>query len=131
MTLVRLATALVAVASSPLVFAASPAPAAKGTPLPRAVEAVSAASAYETVVKLSSPEFAGRRTGAPGYMAAARWAAARFREAGLAAPADAPDYLERFPVEYATPTAERMELLSEDGGAPRELKPFKDYLALL
>lgn len=131
MTLVRLATALVAVASSPLVLAASPAPAAKGTPLPRAVEAVSAASAYETVAKLSSPEFAGRRTGAPGFMAAARWAAARLREAGLAAPADAPDYLERFPVEFSTPTAERMELLPADGGAPRELKPFKDYLALL
>ncbi|HVN33412.1 MAG TPA: M28 family peptidase [Thermoanaerobaculaceae bacterium] len=106
--------------------------AAKPVPLEVAVTTVSAAGAYLTVERLAGAEFAGRLTGTPGYMGAARWMAGELRVAGLAAPAGHPDYLQRFPVTVTGVESATMELLpADEKGETRRLEYFRDFLPLL
>jgi hypothetical protein len=106
--------------------------AAKPVPVEVAVTTVSATRAYLTVERLAGPEFAGRLTGTPGYMAAAKWMAGELRAAGLAAPAERPNYLQLFPVTVTGVESAAMELFpADEKGETRRLEYFKDFLPLL
>jgi hypothetical protein len=100
--------------------------------LERAVPLVTAAGAYATVERLTAADFGGRLTGTPGYAAAAAWAAAQFRAAGLKPLPDMPDYEHRFPVTVAGVDSASMEMLpAQPGDSSKPLEQFKDYLPLL
>jgi hypothetical protein len=106
--------------------------AAKPVPVETAVSSVSATGAYLTVEKLAGAEYAGRLTGTPGYMAAARWMAGELKAAGLRPSGEHPDYLQRFPVTVTGVEDATMELLAADGkGETKRLEYFKDFLPLL
>ena len=106
--------------------------AAKPLPLETAVSSVTATGAYATVERLSGPEFSGRLTGTPGYMAAARWMAGELKAAGLRALPEHPDYLQRFPVTVTGVESATMELLAaDDKGEAKRLEYFMDFMPLL
>ncbi len=60
---------------------------------------------------LSSPAFAGRRSGSPGGLAAEQWIAARFAEAGLRPAALDGTFLQGFPVIGYEPAKASLEIL--------------------
>jgi hypothetical protein len=82
--------------------------------------AITAASLLADVTHLSSPRYDGRLSGSPGYVAAARWAAARFAALGLEpggdAGADGDGWLQWFTTEYNEITASpRLETVDAEG----------------
>ncbi len=88
--------------------------------------------AYETVVRLASPEYAGRLTGTEGFEKAASWIVSEVRKAGLKAPGEFPDHLQPFPWTAGRVTASSLELLpAPDGKEGRTLERFKDYMPIL
>ncbi len=65
--------------------------------LAKGLAAIQGTAAYGYVKQLSSPAFAGRLTGSDGYTAAAKWAAALYKQWGLK-PIDAKTgYLQPYP----------------------------------
>ncbi|MEW5763544.1 MAG: M20/M25/M40 family metallo-hydrolase [Acidobacteriota bacterium] len=107
-------------------------PASSPRDLAEAVRPVRTAGAYETVARLSSPEYAGRLTGTEGFERAGRWVAAEAAGAGLKAPAEFPDHLQPYPVLRVSMRAASMELIPADGqGEPRALTMFKDFMPIL
>jgi hypothetical protein len=112
--------------------AASAAPADKQVSVEQASASITAMSAFATVEQLSSPELGGRLTGTPGYDAAARYMAGQLRKAGLRAPTELPDYLQRFPLTISGVDSATMAILPvKDGDAPQQLAFFKEFLPLL
>ncbi|HNX50268.1 MAG TPA: M28 family peptidase [Thermoanaerobaculaceae bacterium] len=108
--------------------AAAAAAAPRGVTPARAVQRITAASAFATVEELTSARYAGRLTGTAGYDAAAAWAVQEMRKAGLKAPAELPEYRQRFPVTVGQPETALCELLpGDDAGAPQRLEVFKDF----
>ncbi|KPJ97908.1 MAG: hypothetical protein AMS20_16670 [Gemmatimonas sp. SG8_28] len=83
----------------------------------------------QAIYELASPEFAGRLTGADGYALAARYAAERFRAAGLVPGGPEGSFLQPFTVE-ANEVTGPMELRIEHdewSGAPYRFG--RDYVA--
>ena len=117
------------------VAAAAAAGARAGTPpltAERAAAEVTAAGAFATVEKLTAPEFGGRLTGTPGYAAAAAWAAAELRKAGLAPLPGMPDYLHRFGHTLGGVESASMSVLpAKEGEASHTLELTKDFMPLL
>jgi hypothetical protein len=86
---------------------------------------IRSAELLKTVGYLSSPRLQGRLAGGPGYMAAAREMAARFRRLGLA-PGGEDGYFQRLDVEYEEIPSCRLALVLP-GGSTRELKLGPDF----
>jgi hypothetical protein len=92
---------------------------------------------YDLCKTISSPDFAGRLTGSPGFTAAATWAGGTFKEWGLAPLGAAGGYLQPFPSPYTVvDTAAMTLLLPERGGAAAPAKEWKleapkDFMPLL
>ncbi len=91
------------------------------------LETIRSADLMKTVGHLASPRLAGRLAGSPGYMAAAREMAGRFRQMGLR-PAGEDGFFQRLDVEYAEIGTCRLALALSDG-ATRELKLGPDFVA--
>ena len=92
-----------------------------------ALDALSGIAAYEYCKALAAEPFAGRFTGTTEYEAAARWAAGKFREWGLAAPAGG--FLQPFPSPHSLVDRARMTVAV--AGKERELEAGKDFLPML
>ena len=110
----------------PLCILAAP---ATGAPAPREAPAtglIRAADLMETVEWLAAPGLQGRLAGGPGYMAAAREMADRFRRLGLA-PGGEDGFLQRLDVEYEEIDSCALALVRPDGPA-RELEAGPDFL---
>lgn len=118
--------ACAALALSLALFAEKPGPG-------RAVSSITAGSAFTTVDYLASPQFAGRLSGTPGYLAAAKWVAGEAKRAGLTAPKEFPDYLQPFTHALGGVESASLALLPEEGkeGAPEELAFYKDFMPML
>jgi len=67
-------------------------------PVQQGVATITAEALLEDVSALAAPRFGGRLPGTPGYEAAARWAAARFKNLGLE-PGGDDGYLQHLPIE--------------------------------
>jgi aminopeptidase YwaD len=91
------------------------------------LETIRAADLMKTVEYLASPRLAGRLAGSPGYMAAAREMAGRFRRMGLA-PGAVNGFFQPLEIEYDEIGACRLALVLPDG-ATRELKLGPDFAA--
>jgi hypothetical protein len=101
---------------------------------------ISPAETYDIVKTLARPEYAGRLTGAPGYTAAAQWAAKKLAAWGLK-PVSAKDgYLQPYASPHTVVDKAEMTILLPDGPADpakaptyKEMKlvPEKDFLPLL
>lgn len=105
----------------------------------KAMESIRPAGPYELVRTMASPQFAGRLTGHPGYTAAAKWAAAKFREWGLRPVDPKTGYLQPYPSPYTqVDKAELTLILPGDKAAPdgtpvaaeTKLELLKDFLPL-
>jgi hypothetical protein len=105
--------------------AAADAPLAPG--VRKALDAIRPASPYELVRTMASREFAGRLTGHPGYTAAAKWAAAKFKAWGLRPIDPKTGYLQPYPSPYTqVDKAELALLLPEPAPAPSGTVAFKE-----
>jgi len=87
-------------------------------------------SAYSFVKKLSSEEFSGRQTGAPGYTSATQWVAERFREWGVLPSGESYDYLQPFPSPYCQVHSGELAFLT-GGESKLQSQPGSDFLPLL
>jgi hypothetical protein len=104
----------------------------------RALNSIQGCDAYNITRTLASQEFAGRLTGDAGYTAAAKWAAARFKEWGLAPLSREQGYLQAFPSPYVIVEKAAMSLFlleqgsqaGEPGFKEMKLEPEKDFLPL-
>jgi len=118
-----------------IILAALPLSAVAARPdLGRAVAHIGAGSAFTTVDRLASPEFAGRLSGTEGYANAAAWIASEARRAGLKAPADCPGYLQPFELKLGGIESASLVLLPAEGdaaGKPEEMAYYKDYMPML
>ncbi|MGB8957488.1 MAG: M28 family peptidase [Candidatus Aminicenantales bacterium] len=101
---------------------------------------ISPAEAYDIVKTLARPEYAGRLTGAPGYTAAAQWAAKKLAAWGLKPISGKDGYLQPYASPYTVIDKAEMTILLPDGPADpakvptyKEMKlvPEKDFLPLL
>jgi hypothetical protein len=92
-----------------------------------ALDALSGIAAYECCKTLAADPFAGRFTGTREYEAAARWAAGKFQEWGLAAPAGG--FLQPFPAPHSL--LERAKMKVTVAGRERELEAGRDFLPML
>ncbi len=107
--------------------------------LRKALNSIQPMEAYSYCKMLSSEKFAGRLTGHEGYTAAARWAAAKFKEWGLRPLGGESGYLQPYPSPYVIIDQAEMTLLLEEkseGSKESEVKkvklePEKEFLPLL
>ncbi len=90
-------------------------------PAPRA-PALAGDAVLSTAVRLASPEFDGRRSGSPGYLAAAAYAAERFRAAGLE-PAGDDGFFQRLAIEENHVTRCALSVEAGPGPAPAAQGP--------
>jgi len=105
----------------------------------RALNAIQGVDAYDIVKVLASEKFAGRLTGSDGYTAAAKWAAARFKEWGLKPFSREAGFLQPYPSPYVLVDKAEMSLLlpEKPAGAAEsafkeiKLQPEKEFLPLL
>lgn len=92
-------------------------------------------SAYGLCRKMAGEDFAGRYTGAEGYTAAARWAAAQLEQWGLKPAFDNQSYLQPFPAPHSIVdrTSAVLRLSPKDGGWEKEIvwEAGKDFFPLL
>jgi len=95
--------------------------------LARGLAAIDGHAAYENCRTLSADRFEGRLSGSPGYAAAARWAAVKFEDWGLEAPAGG--VLQPFSSPYTQ--VGRAEMSFSVGGKESKLEAGKDFLPLL
>lgn len=99
--------------------------------LARGLAAIQGTAAYGYVKQLSSPAFAGRLTGSDGYTAAAKWAAALYKQWGLK-PIDAKTgYLQPYPSPYTIIKSAELTLFLPGDAAGKKLEANKDFLPLL
>lgn len=117
---------LAAVCSMTLATSATRAAEPVATEFP-GLETVRSTDLMKTVEYLASPRLAGRLAGSPGYLAAAREMAGRFRRLGLK-PAGDEGFYQRLDVEYAEIGTCRLALVLP-GGVTRELKLGPDFVA--
>ena len=108
--------------------------------LDRAFNSIQPMDAYDNVKTLCRPEFAGRLTGHPGYTAAAKWAARKFKEWGLKPLSLKEGYLQSYPSPYTVVDRAEMTLsLRESKESAQEeptwkevkLELAKDFMPLL
>ncbi len=101
---------------------------------------ISPAETYDIVKTLARPEYAGRLTGAPGYTAAAQWAAKKLASWGLRPISGKDGYLQPYASPYTIIDKAEMTILLPEGPADpakapayKEMKlvPEKDFLPLL
>ncbi len=105
----------------------------------QALDSIQPLEVYAYCKTLSSEKFAGRLTGHEGYTAAAKWAAAKFKEWGLRPLSRESGYLQPYPSPYVIIQKAEMTLLFEDKGAKDKeaavkevkLEPEKEFLPLL
>jgi len=105
----------------------------------KALASIRPHEAYDITKTLASPEFAGRLTGSEGYAAAARWAAARFKDWGLRPFSREHGHLQPYPSPYVLVDSAEMSFFipeSREGAAPAGTKEIrleleKDFLPLL
>lgn len=105
----------------------------------RALDSIQACDAYNITKTLASEKFAGRLTGTDGYTAAAKWAAARFKEWGLKPFSREAGFLQPYPSPYVLVDKAEMSLLlpekpagaSEPAIKEIKLQPEKEFLPLL
>ena len=116
--------------TAPLLLAAALLLAAGPLPAAAAASGTDRAALMRTVERLAAPEFQGRLAGSPGYLAAAREMAERFRAAGLipggTGDAGPQRYFQDLTVEYAAIDECRLALVGADGAA-RELALGPDF----
>ena len=99
--------------------------------LAKGLAAIQGTAAYGYVKQLSSPAFAGRLTGSGGFTAAAKWAAALYKQWGLK-PIDAKTgYLQPYPSPYTIIKSAELTLFLPGETAGKKLEANKDYLPLL
>jgi len=105
----------------------------------KALESIRPASPYELVRTMASKEFAGRLTGHPGYTAAAKWAAGKFKKWGLRPIDPKTGHLQPYPSPYTQVDKAEMTLLipeekpATDGTTAfkeTKLELLKDFLPL-
>jgi hypothetical protein len=95
--------------------------------LARGLAAIDGHAAYENCRALAAERFEGRLSGSPGYAAAARWAALKFEDWGLEAPAGG--FLQPFSSPYTLVDKAEMSLVV--AGTESKLQAGKDFLPLL
>jgi hypothetical protein len=106
--------------------------------LEKALNSIQPLEAYTITKILSSEKFAGRLTGHEGYTAAAKWAAAKFKEWGLKPYSREQGYLQAYPSPYVIVEKAEMTLFLEEKAenskelAVKEIKLQleKDFLPL-
>ncbi|MBN2408479.1 MAG: M20/M25/M40 family metallo-hydrolase [Candidatus Aminicenantes bacterium] len=104
-----------------------------------ALDSIQPLEAYSYCKTLSSETFAGRLTGHEGYAAAAKWAAAKFKQWGLKPIHRESGYLQPYPSPYVVIDRAEMTLLLEEKPESAEetnvkevrLEPEKEFLPLL
>ncbi|MBD3413475.1 MAG: M20/M25/M40 family metallo-hydrolase [Candidatus Aminicenantes bacterium] len=94
------------------------------------LEFINPEDAYSYVKTLSSPEFEGRHTGHPGYTAAAKWAAKKFKEWGLRPIID-DSCLQPFDSPYTIVDSAEMTLYKKEADKGTKLQAERDFLPLL
>lgn len=107
--------------------------------LEKALDSIQPLDAYTITKILSSERYAGRLTGHEGYTAAAKWAAAKFKEWGLKPYSREQGYLQAYPSPYVILEKAEMTLfLEEKPESAKEptvkeikLQPEKEFLPLL
>ena len=82
--------------------------------LSRGYSSIQPQEAYGYVKTMALPKYAGRFTGHEGYTAAARWAAARFKDWGLKPLSREQGYLQAYPSPYVIVDKAAMTLLEVD-----------------
>jgi hypothetical protein len=105
----------------------------------KALDVIQPCDGYNIIKTLASAKFAGRLTGSEGYTAAAKWAAARFKEWGLKPISRETGYLQPYPSPYVIVDSAEMSLLlpekaagaSETSWKEIKLQPEKEFLPLL
>ncbi len=95
--------------------------------LARGLAALDGHAAYENCRTLAAERFEGRLSGSPGYAAAARWAALKFEDWGLEAPAGG--FLQPFSSPYTQ--VDKAEMSFVVAGKESKLEAGKDFLPLL
>jgi hypothetical protein len=104
-----------------------------------ALDSIQPLEAYSYCKTLSSKKFAGRLTGHEGYTAAAKWAAAKFKEWGLKPLSRELGYLQPYPSPYVIIDRAEMTLFLQDKSENAKettakevnLEPEKEFLPLL
>jgi hypothetical protein len=95
--------------------------------LARGLAVVDGQAAYEFCRALAAERFEGRLSGSPGYAAAARWAAAKFEDWRLEAPAGG--FMQPYPSPYSQVDKAEMSFFVADKES--KLQAGKDFLPLL
>lgn len=98
--------------------------------LQKGLKTIKPMDVYNYVKKMVSPEFGGRYTADEGYVAAANWAAAKFREWGLKPMNKKEGYLQAFPAPYTKVKEAEMTLKLKNGKSVT-LKPEEDFIPFL
>ncbi|MDW7760383.1 MAG: M20/M25/M40 family metallo-hydrolase [Acidobacteriota bacterium] len=98
--------------------------------LQKGLKTIRAMDAYHYVKKMVSPEFGGRYTGDEGYLAAANWAAKKFKEWGLEPMNKTVGYLQAFPAPYTKVKEAELTLMLQNGRSVT-LTPEEDFLPML
>ena len=129
----RALTSLAVLASLAILAAAVPAQDKPklGADLERVLASIRGEDPYGWVKALSSPEYAGRLTGSEGYAAAARWAAAKFKQWGLKPILPPGGYLQPYVSPYTVVRKAEMTFLPPGDKPAVKLEPNKDFLPLL
>jgi hypothetical protein len=103
-----------------------------------ALRSIVPCDAYDLCKTIASARYAGRLTGDEGYTAAARWAASRFGEWGLAPMSAREGYLQPYPSPYTLVDSAEMALIAPErvdalGESPAQVKLElgKDFLPTL
>lgn len=98
--------------------------------LQKGLKTINPMDIYNYVHKMVSPEFGGRYTADEGYVAAANWAANKFKEWGLKPMNKKKGYLQAFPAPY-TKVKEAAMTFKLESGKSVTLKPEDDFLPML
>jgi len=129
----RIPAAIAAAAALAVLVAAAPAQDKPklGADIEKALASIRGEDAYGWVKTLASPEFAGRLTGSEGYAAAARWAAAKFKQWGLKPILPPGGYLQPYVSPYTVVQKAEMTYLPPGDKPAVKLELNKDFLPLL
>jgi hypothetical protein len=95
------------------------------------LDSIQSHDVYDYCKTMALPKYAGRLTGHDGYTAAAKWAAAKFKQWGLMPLNQKEGYLQTYPSPHTIINKAEMALISPQEDKETKLTPEKDFLPLL
>jgi hypothetical protein len=95
------------------------------------LDSIKSHDVYDYCKTMTLPKYAGRLTGHDGYTAAAKWAAAMFKQWGLKPVSQKNGYLQAYPSPHTIVEEAEMTFLHTQENKKTELTPEKAFLPLL